>query len=96
MYKIHKILQNPKQYRDKLPKYLQPVTGEYAKNINKFHPTKVEVNEATIDGVIDYGRFMKKSNVEMTEAIELYKALGNDIYYGPEEQPAESQQQQDQ
>ena len=94
MYKIHKILKNPKQYRDKLPKHLQPVTGEYAKNFNKFCPTKVEVNEATIDEVIDYGCFMKKSDVEMTEAIDLYKALGDDVYYGPEEEPAEPQQQE--
>ena len=27
MFKIHKILQNPKQYRDKLPKHMQPATG---------------------------------------------------------------------
>ena len=32
LYKIHEILKNPKQYRDKLPKHLHPVTGEYAKN----------------------------------------------------------------
>ena len=93
MCKIHEILKNPKQYRDKLPKHLQPVTGEYAKNFNKFHPTKVEVNKATIDEVIDYYHFMKKSDAEMTEAIDLYKAQGDDIFYGPEEQPAESQQQ---
>ena len=84
MYKIHEILKNPKQYRDKLPKHLQPATGE-------FHPTKVEVNKATNDEVIDYGYFMKKSNVEMTEAIDLYNALNDDVYYGPEEQPAEPQ-----
>ena len=73
-----------------LPKHLQPVTGEYTKN---FCPTKVEVNEATIDEVIDYGGFMKKSKAEMTEAINLFKALGDDFCYGPEEQPAEPQQQ---
>ena len=96
MYKIHEILKNPKQYRDKLPKHLQPATGEYTENLNKFHPTKVEVNEATIDEVIDYSHFMKKSDPEMTEAIDLCKVLGNDIYYGLEEQPDEPQQQQDQ
>ena len=90
MDKIHEILKNPKKYRDKLPKHLQLATGEYTKNFNKFHPTKVEVNEAIIDEVIDYGHFMKKSNAEMTEAIDLYRALGDDIFYGPEEQPAES------
>ena len=35
---------------------------------------------------------MKKSDVE-TEAIDLYKVLGDDIHYGLEEQPAEPQQQ---
>ena len=70
------------------------MTGEYAKNFNKFHHTKVEVNEATIDEVINYGHFMKKSDVEMTEATDLYKALGDDVYHGPEEQPAEHQQQE--
>ena len=94
MYKKHKILKNSKQYKDKLPKHLQPVTGGYAKNFNKFCPTKVEINEATIDEVIDYGHFMKKTDAEMTEAIDLFKVLGDDIYYGSEEQPAELQQQE--
>ena len=62
-------------------------------NFNKFFPTKVKVNKATTDEVIDYGHFMKKSNAEMSEAIDLYKALGDDIFYGPQEQPAEPQQQ---
>ena len=93
MYKIHEILKNPKQYRDQLPKHLQTATGEYAKNFNKFCPSKVEVNEAAIDEVIDYAHFMKKSNAEMTEALDLYKALGDDVFYGTEEQPAEPKQQ---
>ena len=32
---------------------------------------------------------MKKSDAEVTEAIDLYKALGDDISYGPEDQSAE-------
>ena len=88
MYKIHEILKTPKQHKGKLPKHLQPVMGEYAKNFNKFCPNKVEIKDATIDEVISYGHFMKKSDVEMTEAIDLYKALGDDVFYGPEEQPA--------
>ena len=37
---------------------------------------------------------MKKSDAEMTEAIHFYKALGDDIFYGPKEEPAEPQQQE--
>ena len=85
MYTIHKILKNPKQCRDKLPKHLQPATGEYAKNFNKLCPTKVEVNEATTDEVINYGCFMKKTDAEMTEAIDLYKVFRDDVFYRPEE-----------
>ena len=70
------------------------MTGEYAKNFNKFHPNEVEVNKTTIDKVIDYGHIMKKSDAEMTEAIDLYKAQGDDMFYGPKEQHAESQQQE--
>ena len=61
--------------------------------IRIFCPTKVKVNEATIDEVIDYGCFMKKTDVEITQAIDLYKALRDYVYYRPEEQPTEPQQQ---
>ena len=67
--------------------------GEYAKLFNKFCPKKVNVNEATIDEVVGFGHFMKKSYAEVTEAIDLYKALGDDIPYGPEDQSAEAPQQ---
>ena len=53
--------------------------GEYAKSFNKFLPKKVEVNEATVDEVIGFGRFMRKSDAVVTEAIDLYKALRDDI-----------------
>ena len=36
---------------------------------------------------------MKKSDAEVAEAIDIYKALGDDIPYGPEDQSAESPQQ---
>ena len=62
------------------------MTGEYNKSLNKFCPKKVEVNEATVDEVVGFGRFRKKSGAEVTEAIDLYKALGDDISYGPEDQ----------
>ena len=67
--------------------------AEYARSFNKFHPKRFEVNEATIDEVVGFGCFMKKSDAEVTEAIDLYKALRDDIYYGPEDQPAEPPQQ---
>ena len=67
--------------------------GEYAKSFNKFHPKKVEVNEYTIDEVVGFGCFMKKSDAEVTEAIDLYKALRDDIHYGPEDQSSEPPQQ---
>ena len=57
------------------------------------HLTKVEVNKATVDEVVGFGLFMKKSDVEVTEAIDLYKALGDDIPYGPEDQSTEPLQQ---
>ena len=66
--------------------------GEYAKSFNKFCPKKVEVNEATIEKVVGFGHFMKKSDAEVMEAINLYKALGDDIPYGPEDEPAEPPQ----
>ena len=76
LFKIQEVLRHPSQYRDKLPPNEQPASGEYTKSFNKFHPKKVEVNEATIDEVVGF-----------------YKALGDDIYYGPEDQPAGPQQQ---
>ena len=36
---------------------------------------------------------MKKSDAEVTEAIDLYKALRDNIPYGPEDQSAEPPQQ---
>ena len=44
--------------------------GEYTKSFNKFCPKKVEVNEATIDEVVGFGCFMKKSDAEVTEVIK--------------------------
>ena len=69
------------------------MTGEYAKSFNKFCPKKVEVNETTVNEVVGFGHFMKKSDAEVTEAIDLYKALGDDISYGPVDQSAEPPQQ---
>ena len=89
LFKIQKVLRHSSQYRDKLPPNEWPATGEYAKSFNKFCPKKVEVNEATIDEVVGFGHFMKKSDAEVMEAVDIYKALGDDISYAPEDQSAE-------
>ena len=94
--KIKEILKNPRLYKDKLPKNQHPVLGEYAKSFNKFHPKKVEVNEATVDDVICYGMHLKKSEPEMAEAIDIYKALSDDTYYSPEGQATDPPQGEDQ
>ena len=91
--KIKEILKNPRIYRDKLPKNQYPASGEYAKSFNKFHPKKVEVNKVTVDDVMRYGMYLKKSEPEMAEAIDIYKALGDDTYYGPEEQATDPQEE---
>ena len=94
--KIKEILKNLRIYKDKLPKNQYPALGEYAKSFNKFHPKKVEVNEATVDDVICYGMHLKKSEPEMAEAIDIYKALSDDTYYGPEKQATDPPQEEDQ
>ena len=70
--------------------------SEYATSLNKFHPKKVEVNKATVDDVICYGMHLKKSEPEMAEAIDIYKALSDDTYYGPKEQATDPPQEEDQ
>ena len=93
LFKIQEVLRHPSQYREKLPLDARPATGEYAKSFNKFIPKKVEVNEATVDEVVNFGCFIKKSDAEVTEAIDLHKALGDDVHYGPEDKPNDPQQQ---
>ena len=73
------------------------MTGEYAKSFNKFCPKKVEVNEATVEEAIKFGQYLKRSEEDIGEAIDIYKSLGNDTFCGPEEEStAELQEQQDQ
>ena len=52
----------------------------------------MEVNEATMEEAIKYGHFLK-SKEDITEAIDIYKTLGNETFYGPEEDPADQQEQ---
>ena len=67
--------------------------GEYTKSFKKFCSKKVEANEAHIDEVVRFGHFMTKTDAKITEAIDLYKALNDNIPYGPEDQSAEPSQQ---
>ena len=44
-----------------------------------------------------FGQYLKRSEEDIAEAIDIYRSLGNDTFYGPEEEPtAEPQEQQDQ
>ena len=42
---------------------------------------------------VKYGQFLKKSKEDIAEAIDIYKTLGNEMFYGPEEDPADQQEQ---
>ena len=52
----------------------------------------MEVNEATVEEAIKYGQFLKKNE----EAIDIYRTLGNETFYGPEEDTPDQQDQQQQ
>ena len=94
LYKIQEVLRHPSQYRDRIKPEDCPATGEYVNAFNKFRPRKVEVNEATIEQAIKYGHFLKKSEEDIAEAINIYKTLGNETFYGPEEEKPADQQEQ--
>ena len=72
LYKIQEVLRHPSQYRDRIKPKDRPVKDKYATAFNKFHPKKVEVNEATVEEAIKYGQFLKKSEEDITEAINIY------------------------
>ena len=93
LYKIQEVLRHSSQYRDRIKPEDHPVKGEYANAFNKFHPKKVEVNEATVEEAIKYGHFLKRSKEDIAEAINIYKTLGNEMFYCPEEDPADQQEQ---
>ena len=97
LYKIQEVLRHPSQYCDRLKPEDRQATGEYTKSFNKFQPKKVEVNEATVEEAIKFGQYLKRSEEDIAEAIDIYKSLGNDTFYGLEEEStAEPQEQQDQ
>ena len=54
----------------------------------------MEVNEATIEEAIKYGHFLKRSEEDIAEAIDIYKTLGNEAFYGPEKEKPVDQQEQ--
>ena len=54
----------------------------------------MEVNEATIEEAIKYGHSLKKSEEDIAEAIDIYKTLGNETFYGQEEEKPVDQQEQ--
>ena len=93
LYKIQEVLRHPSQYRDRIKPEDHPVKGEYANAFNKFHPKNVEVNETTVEEAIKYGHFLKRSEEDIAEAIDIYKTLGNKTFYGPEEDPVDQQEQ---
>ena len=54
----------------------------------------MEVNEATVEEAIKYGHLLKRSKEDIAEAIDIYKTLGNETFYGPEEEDPVDQQEQ--
>ena len=94
LYKIQEVLRHPSQYRDRIKPEDRPAKGEYATVFNKFHPKKVEVNEATVEEAIKYGQFLRKSEEDIAEAIDIYKVLGNETFYSPKENTEDQQEQQ--
>ena len=94
LYKIQEVLRHPSQYRDRIKPEDRPAKEEYANAFNKFHPKKVEVNEAMVEKAIKYGHFLKRSKEDIAEAIDIYKTLGNKTFYGPEEENPANQQEQ--
>ena len=72
LYKIQEVLRHKSQYRDRIKPEDHPVKGEYANAFNKFHPKMVEVNEATVEEAIKYGQYLKKSEEDIAEAIDIY------------------------
>ena len=54
----------------------------------------MEVHEATVEEAIKYGHFLKRSEEDIAEVIDIYKKLGNETFYGLEEEDPADQQEQ--
>ena len=49
-----------------------------------------------VEEAIKFGQYLKRSKEDIAKAIDIYKTLGNNTFYGPEEEPAaEPQEKQD-
>ena len=97
LYKIQEVLRHPAQYRDRLTPEDRPATRPYASTFNKFRPKKVEVNEAILEEAVQYGQYLKRSENDITKAINIFRTLGDDASYGPEELPdVEPQEEEEQ
>ena len=54
-------------------------------------------NEATLEEAVRYGQYLKRSENDITEAIDIFQSLGDNAAYGPEELPdVESQEEEEQ
>ena len=40
-----------------------------------------------MEEVVSFGQYLKKSKEDIAEAIDIYKTLGDNTFYGPEELP---------
>ena len=97
LYKIQEVLRHPSQYRDRLKPEDRPATRPYGSTFNKFRPKKVEVNEATLEEAVWYGQYLKRSENDITEAINTFQTLEDDASYEPKELPgAEPQEEEEQ
>ena len=97
LYKIQEVLRHPSQYQDRLKPEDRPAIRPYVSTFNKFRPKKVEVNEATLEKAVQYGQYLKRSENDITKAIDIFQALGDNALYGPEELPdVEPQEEEEQ
>ena len=87
LYKIQEVLRHPSQYRDRLKPEDRPATRPYASTFNMFRPKKVKVNETTLEEAVWYGQYLKRSENDITEAINIFQTLGDNTSYGPKELP---------
>ena len=47
-----------------------------------------------VEEAIQYGHYLKRSEEDIAEAIDIYKTLGNNTFYGPEEEQQTAQKEQ--
>ena len=95
--KIQEVLRHPSQYQDRLKPEDRPATRPYASTFNTFQPKKVKVNEATLEEAVQHGQYLKRSENDINEAINIFQTLGDNASYRPKELPdAEPQEDEEQ